>query len=247
MGHLPDHALAQATRASPSASSGSRSRVKTITTTTIEVGAEGARGRQAISELVGGHSHDVADRSTRPSRPTAPAACPAGQHGRAGGHGDPPGCCRGSVRIGGAVGDTLHNVADALTTVALLVAFSLARRAATKRFTYGYGRAEDLAGLFVLAMIALSSALAAYTAITRLLNARRSATCGPWLRPASSGSSATSSSRGTGSGWGDRSARQRSSPTACTPALRGSPAWPSSSAPVAWPWAGRGPTRWWGY
>ena len=73
----------------------------------------------------------------------------------------------GSVAL---LGDTLHNVADALTAVPLLVAFSLARRAATKRFTYGYGRAEDLAGLFVVAMIALSSALAAYTAITRLLN-----------------------------------------------------------------------------
>lgn len=72
----------------------------------------------------------------------------------------------GSVALLG----TLHNVADALTAVPLLVAFSLARRAATKRFTYGYGRAEDLAGLFVVAMIALSSALAAYTAITRLLN-----------------------------------------------------------------------------
>jgi len=73
----------------------------------------------------------------------------------------------GSVAL---LGDTLHNVADALTAVPLLVAFSLARRAATKRFTYGYGRAEDLAGLFVVAMIALSSALAAYTAMTRLLN-----------------------------------------------------------------------------
>ncbi len=73
----------------------------------------------------------------------------------------------GSVAL---LGDTLHNVADALTAVPLLVAFSLARRAATKRFTYDYGRAEDLAGLFVVAMIALSSALAAYEAVTRLLN-----------------------------------------------------------------------------
>lgn len=73
----------------------------------------------------------------------------------------------GSVAL---LGDTLHNVADALTAVPLLFAFWLARRPANDRYTYGYGRAEDLAGLFVIAMIALSSALAAYEAITRLLH-----------------------------------------------------------------------------
>jgi len=38
----------------------------------------------------------------------------------------------GSVAL---LGDTLHNVADALTALPLLVTFSLARRAPTKRFT----------------------------------------------------------------------------------------------------------------
>jgi cation diffusion facilitator family transporter len=75
----------------------------------------------------------------------------------------------GSVAL---LGDTLHNIADALTAVPLLVAFTLARRPPTKRYTYGYGRAEDLGGLFVIAMIALSSALAAYEAIDRLLRPR---------------------------------------------------------------------------
>jgi cation diffusion facilitator family transporter len=75
----------------------------------------------------------------------------------------------GSVAL---LGDTLHNFADALTAVPLLIAFRLALRPATKRFTYGYGRAEDLAGIFVVAMIALSSALAAWQAIDRLLNPR---------------------------------------------------------------------------
>jgi cation diffusion facilitator family transporter len=75
----------------------------------------------------------------------------------------------GSVAL---LGDTLHNVADALTAVPLLVAFRWARRAPTKRHTYGFGRAEDLAGLFVVAMIALSSALAAWVAIDRLLHPR---------------------------------------------------------------------------
>ena len=73
----------------------------------------------------------------------------------------------GSVAL---LSDTLHNLADALTAVPLLIAFRLARRPPTKRYTYGYGRAEDLAGLFVVAMIALSSALAAFAAITRLLH-----------------------------------------------------------------------------
>jgi cation diffusion facilitator family transporter len=77
------------------------------------------------------------------------------------------------VALSGTVallGDTLHNLADALTAVPLLIAFRLARRPANTRFTYGYGRAEDLAGLFVIAMITLSSVLAAYEAIDRLLH-----------------------------------------------------------------------------
>ena len=75
----------------------------------------------------------------------------------------------GSVAL---LGDTLHNVADALTAVPLLIAFRLARRPANTRYTYGYGRAEDLAGLFVIAMITLSAVLAGYEAIERLLHPR---------------------------------------------------------------------------
>jgi cation diffusion facilitator family transporter len=66
--------------------------------------------------------------------------------------------------------DTLHNVADALTAVPIAVAFSLGRRAATRRYTYGYGRAEDLAGLFVVLVITVSAVLAAYEAGRRLLD-----------------------------------------------------------------------------
>lgn len=77
------------------------------------------------------------------------------------------------VAVSGSVallGDTLHNLADALTAIPLLVAFRLGLRAANDRFTYGYGRAEDLAGIFVVAMIALSSAGAAYEAVRRLVH-----------------------------------------------------------------------------
>jgi len=73
----------------------------------------------------------------------------------------------GSVAL---LADTIHNFSDALTAIPLWIAFVLGRRAATRRYTYGYGRAEDLAGVFIVAMIALSSILAGYEAIRRLLD-----------------------------------------------------------------------------
>ena len=73
----------------------------------------------------------------------------------------------GSVAL---LGDTLHNAADALTAVPLGIAFILGRRPPTRRYTYGYGRAEDLAGIAIVLTIAASSALAAYEAITRLIH-----------------------------------------------------------------------------
>jgi cation diffusion facilitator family transporter len=76
----------------------------------------------------------------------------------------------GSVAL---LGDTLHNGADALTALPLGVAFVLGRRPATRRYTYGYGRAEDLAGIAIVLTIAASSALAGYEAIIRLLHPQR--------------------------------------------------------------------------
>lgn len=73
----------------------------------------------------------------------------------------------GSVAL---LSDTLHNFADALTALPIWLAFIVGRRAATRRFAYGYGRAEDLAGLVVLVFIAGSAILAAYQAIDRLLH-----------------------------------------------------------------------------
>ena len=72
----------------------------------------------------------------------------------------------GSVAL---LGDTLHNVADALTAVPLGIAFLLGRRAATRAYTYGYGRAEDLAGIVIVVVIAASAVAAGWTAIDRLL------------------------------------------------------------------------------
>jgi cation diffusion facilitator family transporter len=73
----------------------------------------------------------------------------------------------GSVAL---LGDTLHNVADALTAVPLAIAFMVGRRAANRRYTYGYGRAEDLAGIAIVTFIAASAALAGFEAVRRLLN-----------------------------------------------------------------------------
>jgi cation diffusion facilitator family transporter len=66
--------------------------------------------------------------------------------------------------------DTIHNFSDALTAIPLWIAFVLGRKAASRRYTYGYGRAEDLAGLFVIMMIALSAVIAGYEAVQRLFN-----------------------------------------------------------------------------
>ena len=73
----------------------------------------------------------------------------------------------GSVAL---AADTIHNFSDALTAIPLWIAFVLGRRAASKRYTYGLGRAEDLAGLFVVLMIALSAIVAGYQAVRRLID-----------------------------------------------------------------------------
>jgi cation diffusion facilitator family transporter len=66
--------------------------------------------------------------------------------------------------------DTIHNFSDALTAIPLWIAFALSTKAATRRYTYGFGRAEDLAGLFVVAMITVSAVITGYEAIGRLIH-----------------------------------------------------------------------------
>lgn len=68
--------------------------------------------------------------------------------------------------------DTVHNFSDALTSIPLWVAFVIGSRAATRRYTFGYRRAEDLAGLFVLFMIALSALIAGWESVDRLMDPR---------------------------------------------------------------------------
>lgn len=68
--------------------------------------------------------------------------------------------------------DTIHNFSDALTSIPLWIAFVLSRRAANRRYTYGYGRAEDLSGLFIVLMIAVSAVAAGYESVSRLFDPR---------------------------------------------------------------------------
>ncbi|WP_374238108.1 cation diffusion facilitator family transporter [Actinoplanes sp. DH11] len=86
----------------------------------------------------------------------------------------------GSVAL---LGDTVHNVADALTAVPLAIAFWWGRRAATRAYTYGFGRAEDLAGILIVVVIAASAVASAWFAVDRLLNPR-TLTHLPWVAAA---------------------------------------------------------------
>jgi cation diffusion facilitator family transporter len=73
----------------------------------------------------------------------------------------------GSVAL---LNDTIHNGADALTALPLWLAFSLGRRPANARYPYGYGRAEDVAGVLVVAVIAASAVFAFWEAGERLVH-----------------------------------------------------------------------------
>lgn len=83
----------------------------------------------------------------------------------------------GSIAL---VADTIHNFSDAMTAVPLWIAFALSNKAANRRYTYGFGRLEDLAGLFVVAMITMSAIIAGYEAVMRLIHPQPIANVG-WV------------------------------------------------------------------
>ncbi len=77
----------------------------------------------------------------------------------------------GIAVLGGSaalLADTLHNLADMFTAIPLWIAFALQRREANRRYTYGYGRAEDVAGAFILVVIFASALLAGYESYIKL-------------------------------------------------------------------------------
>lgn len=73
----------------------------------------------------------------------------------------------GSVAL---LADTIHNFGDAATAIPLWIAFALARLKPTKRFTYGYGRVEDLAGITIVLIILTSAIVAGYESVNRLFH-----------------------------------------------------------------------------
>jgi len=202
-----------------------------------------ARIGHAVSEAVGGHSHDAADQvddvlEADASGRRALLISLAGLAVTAAIQGVVV-VLSGSVAL---LGDTLHNVADALTAVPLLIAFRLARRPATKRYTYGYGRAEDLGGLFLIAMITLSAVLAAYEAIDRLIHPR--AVSHLWVVAAAAVVGFL------GNEWVARYrirvGRRIGSAALLADGLHartGSPVWRCCSVPAGWRWAGGRRTR----
>jgi cation diffusion facilitator family transporter len=75
--------------------------------------------------------------------------------------------------IGGSAGlfaDALHNFGDVFTTIALWIAFVISNRAANQRYTYGYYRAEDLAGIFIVLVIIASATASAIESVQKLIS-----------------------------------------------------------------------------
>ena len=66
--------------------------------------------------------------------------------------------------------DTIHNFADALTGLPLALAFRIGRRPPTRSYTYGFGRAEDLAGICIVVVIVVSTVISGYAAVDRLVH-----------------------------------------------------------------------------
>jgi cation diffusion facilitator family transporter len=73
----------------------------------------------------------------------------------------------GSVAL---LSDTIHNFGDAATAVPLGIAFALTRLGVSRRFTFGYGRVEDLAGVIIVLIILFSAVVAGYQAVERIIN-----------------------------------------------------------------------------
>lgn len=64
--------------------------------------------------------------------------------------------------------DTIHNLGDAATGIPLWIAFLLARKRPSKRFNYGLGRVEDIAGIFIVTVMLASGIITGYISFKRL-------------------------------------------------------------------------------
>lgn len=77
------------------------------------------------------------------------------------------------VNLSGSIAllaDTVHNIGDTLNSIPLLIAFYLARRVATRRYTYGFGRAEDVAGVLIVLSILVSAGVVFWESFQKLID-----------------------------------------------------------------------------
>ncbi|HWF61389.1 MAG TPA: cation diffusion facilitator family transporter [Nitrospira sp.] len=63
--------------------------------------------------------------------------------------------------------DTIHNFGDAAIAIPLWIAFIFVHKKSTNRFTYGYGRLEDAAGIVVVLAIFISGVAIGYVSLLR--------------------------------------------------------------------------------
>lgn len=73
----------------------------------------------------------------------------------------------GSVAL---LADTIHNFGDATTSIPLWIAFALTQRGISRRFTYGYGKTEDVAGVAIVGVIFFSACIAAYESVMKIIH-----------------------------------------------------------------------------
>ncbi|WP_380168934.1 cation diffusion facilitator family transporter [Jannaschia sp. R86511] len=79
------------------------------------------------------------------------------------------------VAVSGSIAllaDTIHSLGHAATTIPLIIAFRLGRRAPTARYPYGYRRAEDLVGLFISLVIVATVVLIVWESVDALVTPR---------------------------------------------------------------------------
>lgn len=79
--------------------------------------------------------------------------------------------------------DMIHSFADASTSIPLWIAFVLGRRRPNERYPYGYRRAEDLVGVFIVLVIISTAGLVIWESYQRLLSPEPIAHL-PWVTAA---------------------------------------------------------------
>ena len=112
------------------------------------------RGLMGLRRLFGlrhgHHSHDHVDSVDAPCATARPVSAPSRSACGARHHRRCAACHRRGVGFGRAVRRHRAQLLRRADRGAAVDRFAMSRRAATRRYTYGFGRVEDLAGLFVV-------------------------------------------------------------------------------------------------